>query len=838
MNNYIFLISSQRDISLGNYHNDRFKRGRPFLFFGQFLPQEPGKAAQGRQYFIKTIINGSAFELLQGKTCVNVFLYPIEKITTYIREYLAIRNLKFHQEISQMIYHPDKFLKNDVYISNPEIYKQFFQILPRRFNQSQIKSIKAICLIKKGLCLLQGPPGTGKTHTLLGLVSGLLMNLNAELKEKILICAPSNAAIDEVITRIVENGLISEIDTRLSVKVVRVGILDKNPSRCVKESSLEFQAQQQLMRVTGFSQDEKTQAELKLELVDVSDKICKLTRTKRIDDLSAKEKSEFNKLMQERRYLVDKIAEFKVKKKQNKEMYQKILNQLLDEAVIVCSTLSSSGTEKLKYIGGQIQVVIVDEAAQSTEPTTLIPFLYNPQKIVLIGDPKQLPATTFSPTSNVTKYNRSLFERILDNNLPPYFLKIQYRMHPNIREFPSRAFYYNKLKDDDSISGRQFPAYLQFFNGHNNVQFIDIPFSRQKRVDKSYENQLEADIVIKILKRLSTGIYKQAPGDVVSIGVITPYKQQCKVIKLILRQLSDFQQLQKHVQINTVDSFQGQEKDIIIFSTVRASQSEDAQNLIGFLQDERRMNVALTRAKFVLIIVGNAQTLCTNLRWSQLLDFISTKNGYTRVDDQQDNKDFMHQYFSNSLPKSQRVYVKSERAAKEEEGTLRAEFFNIEGLGDNDQAREITAETVQLQQQQQREEDQKKLQTAVQKELELDAIEIEKQKKIQQELQQFEDQNKMLDIEDVQKDSRAQFFEEYRSMGGIASLITKKSEEDPMPAPKEANASDKKPGDKKPSDKKPGEQHAKHKKRKDHTKTHKPGHRHKHSDSESSDLFQ
>lgn len=120
------------------------------------------------------------------------------------------------------------------------------------------------------------------------------------------------------------------------------------------------------------------------------------------------------------------------------------MDAILLNADIICCTLNSSATDKLNRFRNEIDVLIIDEAAQATEPNTLIPLQYGPKKVVLVGDPKQLPATTFSSDSQVTKYNRSMFERILDNEVPPYFLDIQYRMHPDIRSFPSDMFYDDK----------------------------------------------------------------------------------------------------------------------------------------------------------------------------------------------------------------------------------------------------------------------------------------------------------------------------------------------------------------------------------------------------------
>jgi senataxin len=217
--------------------------------------------------------------------------------------------------------------------------------------------------------------------------------------------------------------------------------------------------------------------------------------------------------------------------------------------------LSSAGSERLEKYKGQFACLIVDEAGQCTEPNLLIAFQLNITKVLLIGDPCQLPATTFSPDSNITLFNRSMFERMIDGGLKPYFLDIQYRMSPQIRYFPSKCFYNGRLTDDYSVRNRLYPNEIRTF-ANSNLMFLDVKFGSEKKVDKSYENDAEANVTLNLIAELKAHQLK--------IGVITPYKQQMRKLQNSLRSYPN-------VFTNTIDSFQGQEKDIIIISCVRSS---------------------------------------------------------------------------------------------------------------------------------------------------------------------------------------------------------------------------------------------------------------------------
>ena len=170
---------------------------------------------------------------------------------------------------------------------------------------------------------------------------------------------------------------------------------------------------------------------------------------------------------------------------------QEAIDAVMLGAEIICCTLSSSGSDRLKDVKNYIEAIIVDEATQCIELETLIPLQHSPKRVILIGDPKQLPATTFSRNSDHTLFNRSLMQRILDNGVTPHFLDIQDRMQPEIREFPSENFYDGRLKDHASILERPWPGYFRGLEKRN-VVFFDIRFSTEHMKRSSFQNNEEA----------------------------------------------------------------------------------------------------------------------------------------------------------------------------------------------------------------------------------------------------------------------------------------------------------------------------------------------------------
>ena len=276
--------------------------------------------------------------------------------------------------------------------------------------------------------------------------------------------------------------------------------------------------------------------------------------------------------------------------------------EILHNVKIILTTLSLSGIELLDKMEFTYSHLIVDEAWQSTEISTLIPFTHKIKNVVLVGDQNQLPSTVFSSDAEKTLFNRSLYERFLDNKIETFLLTIQYRMWKEIREFPSNQFYRGELTDDESILTRNV-------NDHDGwiprLMFYDLSYTSEDKTsnnEKSKSNKLEAEFVSKLFIE---AIYQKGDGDFYKglayvkrdVGIITPYKRQSKVIRELIEksiqsemkkkstlyneEIKNFD-VNKYLEVNTVDSYQGREKDTIIISLVRSSKGKTSLIIFRF----------------------------------------------------------------------------------------------------------------------------------------------------------------------------------------------------------------------------------------------------------------
>ncbi|EGG19861.1 Regulator of nonsense transcripts [Cavenderia fasciculata] len=463
-----------------------------------------------------------------------VHIARISNLTTFQREYNAIQRFISHS-LGPLILTPEQYLENKKPSPSYAIPKRLQDKLP--LNPSQMIAIKQ-CMIQDELTLIQGPPGTGKTTTILSLLGIYHSILPPQCQ--ILVCAPSNTAVDEIGIRFLRDGLVSEEEENERPGAVRLG------------SRLEV----------------------------INEKLHPIC-TSRIDDLK-------------RRIM------------------------MIRSARIVLSTLSGSASTMLAKAGCRPSIIIVDESTQSCEPSTLIPLLRNfRSKVILIGDPKQLPPTVFSDISSRFNYDVSLFER-LSNYLPVHMLDTQYRMHPSISKFPSDQFYQAKLKDGENVVKYS----NSFYNDkkYGPINFYHIPDSQEDTtIGKSIKNNLEIKLVYVLLKKL---VQEYPEVKKMSVGIITPYKLQKKEL---LEAKGAFNE-KMDVVVNTVDGFQGAEKDIIIFSCVRNKK-------IGFLRDTRRINVGITRARRAIYVVGYSSLLEQDPNWGAYLRFIKDRIGkYVTID--------------------------------------------------------------------------------------------------------------------------------------------------------------------------------------------------------------
>jgi len=311
------------------------------------------------------------------------------------------------------------------------------------------------------------------------------------------------------------------------------------------------------------------------------------------------------------------------------QLRAELRESVLENAHIVFVTLSSSALRQIIELGSKFkfEVAIVDEAAQATEPSILVPLQHGVEHCVLVGDPKQLPATILSDRVQSCFYQQSMFERLQTAGHPSYLLDTQYRCHPLISSFPSREFYGSRLKDGPNVRKPDYllPCKEQGIAAFAPLTFLNVAVGRETRGNMSYRNEYEAALALNIYETLRQRV--NAPGmERVGIGIITPYREQLELLRSLFRAKSYLKD--PLLDLNTVDGYQGREFDVIIFSCVRAAAYEEG-NLgkrvsIGFLNDARRLNVAVTRAKFMLVVLGQEQALSSSKMWRAFMHHIKS----------------------------------------------------------------------------------------------------------------------------------------------------------------------------------------------------------------------
>ena len=430
-------------------------------------------------------------------------------------------------------------------------------------NASQEKAVNEV-LWAKDVAVVHGPPGTGKTTTL---VEAIFETLRRE--SQVLVCAQSNMAVDWISEKLVDRG----------INVLRIG----NPTH-VNDKMLSFTYERRFEAHPDYPQ-----------LWSIRKAIRELRQQRKHAD------SWHQKM--------DRL------KSRATELELRIRSSLFGEARVIASTLTGAANRVLE--GEKYSTLFIDEAAQALEAACWIA-IRKAGRVILAGDHCQLPPTVKSIMALKGGLGKTLMERIVENKPEAVtLLKMQYRMNEQIMKFSSEWFYNNMLESAPTVSHRGILDYdtpmmwIDTAECDGKEEFVGENFGRI--------NRAEAELTLQTLQQYLEKIGKQRIlEESIDVGIISPYRAQVQLLRKELRKREFFRPYRHLLTVNTVDGFQGQERDIILISLVRSNDGGD----IGFLRDLRRMNVAITRARMKLIILGSSETMTSHPFYKKLYEYV------------------------------------------------------------------------------------------------------------------------------------------------------------------------------------------------------------------------
>lgn len=542
-----------------------FEYGRPVCFFTQdvigkltYLPFVATVNYVDEDRMVVVLPNADALLSLQGKEVLGVQLYFDE--TSYRLMFEALKQVigAKNNRLAEL---------RDIFHGTQPVSTFTFQ--PQRFpwlNRTQEEAVNKV-LHAKDVAIVHGPPGTGKTTTL---VEAIYETLHRE--NQILVCAQSNMAVDWISEKLVDRG----------VNVLRIG----NPSR-VNDKMLSFTYERRFESHPDYPQLWSIRRAIR-------DLYTKLRRANDRENIRTKINS-----------LKDRASEIEIR----------INTALFSESRVIACTLAGSANRLL--IGQKFGTLFIDEAAQALEAACWIA-IRKADRVVFAGDHCQLPPTVKCIEAVRGGLGHTLMQCVVKQKPETVsLLKVQYRMNDEIMRFSSEWFYGGMLQSAPEVKYRgilDFDTPIEWVNTEGmdcNEEFVGESYGRI--------NKPEAELSISQLKSYITRIGKERFLDEhIDVGVISPYKAQVQYLRQLIKRDTFFKPFRPLITVNTVDGFQGQERDVILISLVRAN--EDGQ--IGFLNDLRRMNVAITRARMKLIILGDASTLTRHAFYRKLYTYI------------------------------------------------------------------------------------------------------------------------------------------------------------------------------------------------------------------------
>ena len=564
-------------------HN--FEPGRPVVFFS--LVEEEGKKKQHLKFFgftgnvsyidgdrmVVSVPDNAHIADVEGTANVGIQLSFDE--TSYRTMFDALERVA-KAKGNRLAYLRDLFY-------TPQMKTERFSFASMRFpylNSTQEEAVNEV-LRTKDVMVVHGPPGTGKTTTLVEAIYETLMR-----ESQVLVCAQSNMAVDWISEKLVDRG----------VNVLRIG----NPSR-VNDKMLSFTYERRFEAHPDYP-----------DLWQLRKTIREMRNRRHRGDDSFHQKIE---------RLKSRAAEIEIR----------INAELFGEARVIASTLVGSANRLLH--GMRFTSLFIDEAAQALEAACWIP-MRRVSRVILAGDHCQLPPTIKSLAAMHGGLDKTLMQRIAENHPEVVtLLRVQYRMNEQIMRFSSDWFYGGKVESAPSVRHRGILDY------DNPIVWIDSKDTLPSPADENIEpetpsnryheefigesfgriNKPEAELTLATLQELFDKIGRaRILEERIDVGIISPYRAQVQYLRQLIRRREYYKPYRSLISVNTVDGFQGQERDIIIISLVRSNE----QGQIGFLRDLRRMNVAITRARMKLIIIGDVETLTKHKFYKRLHEYI------------------------------------------------------------------------------------------------------------------------------------------------------------------------------------------------------------------------